>query len=216
MSNNFLESEGHLMESLQRLFTDQQSVIGQKISHPDPQVEEMAQLSTATFRKASVLIPVIKPSSVSSSQIVLTVRSNDLSSHAGQVSLPGGTREIHDVDDIETALRESEEEIGLSPESVEIIGQLGDIQLPSGFQVTPVIGLIEPEPQLTPCPIEVSEIFMVPTVLLLNPESYSFSIMEYQGKPRRILELHFEGYRIWGATAVILHHLASQLDLKNV
>ena len=78
--------------------------------------------------------------------------------------------------------------------------------------MTPVIGLIDPDPQLTPCPIEVNEIFMAPTSLLLDPDSYGESTMEYGGKPRRILELYYEGYRIWGATAVILHHLARQID----
>ena len=212
MTNDYTDYEDRLLDGLIRLFSEQQS--GSEIRHPDPHVEEMARLSPDTFRKASVLIPVIRPSNTSSSQIVLTVRSHDLSSHAGQVSFPGGTREIYDADDIETALRESEEEIGLDPETVEIIGQLGEIKLPSGFEVTPVIGLIEPEPQLTPCPIEVNEIFMAPTSLLLDPGSYDESMMEYGGKPRRILELYYDGYRIWGATAVILHHLASQISFE--
>jgi len=213
MTNDYTGYEDRLLDGLIRLFSEQQSDPGPKIRHPDPHVEDMARLSPDTFRKASVLIPVIKPSTTSSSQIVLTVRSDDLSSHAGQVSFPGGTREVYDADDIETALRESEEEIGLDPKSVEIIGQLGEIRLPSGFEVTPVIGLIEPGPQLTPCPIEVNEIFMAPTSLLLDPQSYGESMMDYDGKPRRILELYYEGYRIWGATAVILHHLANRIEL---
>jgi len=213
MANDYTKYEDRLLDRLIKFFSEQQSDPGSKIQHPDPHVEEMARLSPEPFRKASVLIPVIKPSTTSSSQIVLTVRSDDLSSHAGQVSFPGGTREIYDANDIETALRESEEEIGLDPESVEIIGQLGEIRLPSGFEVTPVIGLIEPEPQLTPCPIEVNEIFMAPTSLLLDPGSYGESMMDYDGKPRRILELYYEGYRIWGATAVILHHLANRIEL---
>lgn len=208
------DREDHLLESMIRFFSEQPP--GAEIRHPDPHVEEMARLSPDTFRKASVLIPVIKPSTFSSSQIVLTVRSHDLSSHAGQVSFPGGTREIYDADDIETALRESEEEIGLDPKTVEIIGKLGEIKLPSGFEVTPVIGLIDPEPELKPCPIEVNEIFMAPTSLLLNPGSYDESMMDYGGKPRRILELYYEGYRIWGATAVILHHLANQIGSEGL
>ncbi len=206
------QHQDHLLDCLLKLFAEQNAISGEKILHPDPHVEAMARLSPDTFRKASVLIPVIKPSNRSPSQIILTVRSNDLSSHAGQVSLPGGTKEIHDADDIATALRESEEEIGLNPDAVEIIGQLGEILIPSGFKVTPVIGLVESEPQLTPCPIEVNEIFTVPTSLLLDPDSYGESMMDYGGKPRRILELNYQGYRIWGATAVILHHLASQIN----
>jgi 8-oxo-dGTP pyrophosphatase MutT (NUDIX family) len=127
------------------------------------------------------------------------------------VSLPGGTRERQDTGDIMTALREAEEEVGLRPEAVEIIGQLGRILLPSGFEVTPVVGLVDPDPILLPCPVEVDEIFMAPTSLLLDPDSYEESMMEFQGVHRRILEVYHGGFRIWGATASILHHLATRL-----
>ena len=128
------------------------------------------------------------------------------------MSLPGGTREQHDTDAVMTALREAEEEIGLQPDAVRIIGQLGKIFLPSGFEVTPVIGLIDPEPDLKPCPIEVHEIFTAPTDLLMNPASYAESSMDYEGRARTILELFYQGFRVWGATAAILHHLASEID----
>lgn len=201
-----------LVEKIVSYFADNDTSPENRILHPDPHVEEMAQQSTRSFRKASVLIPILKPSDQTESQIVLTVRSADLSSHAGQVSLPGGTREEHDETDVATALRETEEEIGLNPDKVEVLGQLGDILLPSGFQVTPVIGLVQPAPELTPCPIEVHEIFTAPTTLLLSSSSYVATSMEYGGKPRQILEINYQGYRIWGATAVILHHLALQLE----
>ncbi|MBL4820164.1 MAG: CoA pyrophosphatase [Gammaproteobacteria bacterium] len=208
------EHEDHRLDSLIRFFSRPAPESGKIISHPDPRVEEMSRLNREPLRKASVLIPVIKPTASSRSHIVLTLRSDNLNSHAGQVSFPGGSREHHDSDNIETALRESEEEIGLNPDAVEIIGQLGEFLLPSGFEVTPVIGLVEPEPQLTPCPIEVNEIFMAPTELLLDPEAYTESIVEFAGQPRKILELYYEGYRIWGATAVILHHLATQINIE--
>ena len=182
------------------------------IPHPDGNVNEISRHARKFYRQASVLIPVIKPATSAPSQIVLTVRSPDLTSHAGQVSLPGGTREQHDTDAVMTALREAEEEIGLQQETVQVIGQLGQIFLPSGFEVTPVIGLIEPEPDLRPCPIEVNEIFTAPTDLLMDPSSYRESSMDYQGRPRKILELFYQGFRVWGATAAILHHLASELE----
>ncbi|MBT8145818.1 MAG: CoA pyrophosphatase, partial [Gammaproteobacteria bacterium] len=165
------------------------------IPHPDRNVDDMTRQTRSSFRQASVLIPVIKPTSTTASKIVLTVRSPDLNSHAGQVSLPGGTREQQDADAVMTALREAEEEIGLSQESVQVIGQLGQIFLPSGFEVTPVIGLIDPEPDLRACPIEVNEIFTAPTDLLMNPSSYQESSMDYQGRSRRILELFYQGFR---------------------
>ena len=82
------DCEDRLLDGLIRFFSEQEPVSGPEIRHPDPHVEEMARLSPDTFRKASVLIPVIKPSTAVSSQIILTVRSHDLSSHAGQVSFP--------------------------------------------------------------------------------------------------------------------------------
>jgi len=211
LENSLLLDEPRL-KSLLEYFHSAQVSPRATIPHPDSNVNEIAGQSSRSFRQASVLIPVIKPTAAAPSQIVLTVRSPNLSSHAGQVSLPGGTREHHDTDAIMTALREAEEEIGLPQEAVQVIGQLGRIFLPSGFEVTPVIGLIDPEPTLRPCPIEVNEIFTAPTDLLMNPASYREASMDYQGRQRKILELFYQGFRVWGATAAILHHLASELD----
>ena len=111
-----------------------------------------------------------------------------------------------------TALRESEEEIGLAPGDVEVIGRLGDMALPSGFQITPIVGLIEPDLEYVPCPIEVAEIFHAPISLLMNPDSYKFTSMTYDNQSRKVLELHFELFRIWGATAAILYHLARMIE----
>jgi len=201
------------LQKLIQYFSEKRTAHRQRIPHPDGKGDEITRLSGRTFRKASVLIPVVKPSHQRPSQIVLTVRSPDLSSHAGQVSLPGGTREERDLDGVMTALREAHEEIGLAPESVQVIGELGQILLPSGFEVTPVVGLVDPAPALRPCPIEVNEIFSAPTNLLMNPRAYQEIAMDYQGKPRTVLELHYQGYRVWGATAAILHHLAREIDL---
>lgn len=178
------------------------------IQHPDPHVNRMAMAQLDSLRKAAVLIPVTRNSATQESHVVLTVRSANLKSHAGQISLPGGTWEARDADAVSTALRESEEEIGLRRDAVEIIGQLGEMALPSGFRVTPVIGLIEPGLQFTPCPVEVADIFQAPLELVLNPEAYRRSEILFNEQPRQILELLFEDYRIWGATANILHHLA--------
>ncbi len=103
------------------------------------------------LRKAAVLIPVTRQDSEHESHIILTVRSENLRSHAGQISLPGGTRDAEDSDAIATALRESEEEIGLLSSQVEVIGKLGDMALPSGFHITPIVGLIDPGLSFTHC-----------------------------------------------------------------
>lgn len=186
------------------------------IAHPDMSVNDMVNGREHTLRKASVLIPVTRLGPDNESEIVLTVRSENLKSHAGQISLPGGTREEHDADDITTALRESEEEIGLRADQVEVIGQLGDMSLPSGFRITPIVGLIETGLSFTPCPIEVATIFHAPLELVLDPDAYSSSTMTYNNKPRKILELLYQDYRIWGATAAILYHLAREIsDIRN-
>jgi len=132
--------------------------------------------------------------------------------HPGQVSLPGGSEESIDSGVVATALRESEEEIGLAQSNVEVIGRLGDMALPSGFQITPIVGLIEPDLEFVPCPIEVAEIFHAPLSLLMNPDSYNATSMTYDNQARKILELQFKRFRIWGATAAILYHLAQMIE----
>ena len=183
----------------------------QAIAHPDSAINKMVDGRESCLRKAAVLIPITRPDSRNESHIVLTVRSENLRSHAGQISLPGGTRDAEDSDDVATALRESEEEIGLPSSQVEVIGKLGDMALPSGFRITPIVGLIEPGLNFTPAVEEVAEIFQAPLDLVLDLDAYKASFMTFDGIERKILELCYEDYRIWGATAAILHHLAAEV-----
>ncbi|MYA35533.1 MAG: CoA pyrophosphatase [Gammaproteobacteria bacterium] len=189
-------------ESLLALFAAPAEERLAPISHP-------ARLGpgSASLREAAVLIPVSRPGDAASN-VVLTVRSENLRSHAGQISLPGGSIESGDADLAAAALREAEEEIGLPREQVKVIGELGPMALPSGFLVTPVIGLIPPGLEFTACPREVADIFQTPLDLILNPEAYVRSSYIHAGVKRSTLELHCEDYRIWGATAAILHRLA--------
>ena len=186
------------------------------IFHPDSSVNRLMQDSSTPLRKASVLIPITRHKPGKASEIVLTVRSENLNSHAGQVSLPGGSEEAIDSSVVATALRESEEEIGLAQDNVEVIGRLGDMALPSGFQIKRLkeggIPIFEPGLEFVPCPIEVAEIFHAPLSLLMNPASYNATTMTYNSQARKILELQFERFRIWGATATILYHLAQMIE----
>jgi 8-oxo-dGTP pyrophosphatase MutT (NUDIX family) len=168
------------------------------------------------IRQAAVLVPVIRASPGRESHIVLTLRTENLRSHAGQVSLPGGTADPEDADIVRTALREAEEETHLAPEAVQVIGTLPALLLPSAYHVTPVVGLIGSEVVLKPAPAEVAEIFLVPCSLLMNPDNYRIATMQFQNRERRFLELQFGPYRIWGATAAILHHLATQLKAFEI
>lgn len=156
-------------------------------------------------REASVLIPFHSPPGVDEPHILLTLRPQYLRSHAGEVSLPGGRREQDDESPKATALRESEEEIGALAHQIEVIGELGAVYMPSGYRITPFVGVLAPDIALRPCPVEVECVFHAPASLLLNPASYQRSTMLFRNREREILELQYGKYRIWGATAAILH-----------
>ncbi|MEX0619413.1 MAG: CoA pyrophosphatase [Pseudohongiellaceae bacterium] len=200
------------LQNLLAFLASRQPEPGESIAHPDHSVNALMCDDSLILRQASVLIPVIRPVDDADARVVLTVRSKTLSRHAGQVSLPGGTREPGDKDAVATALREAEEEIGLKPSEVEVVGTLEDILIPTGFRVTPVVGLVRPGLTYIPCPIEVADIFEAPLSLLLDQRSYLPATMIMKNLPRRILELRYTKYRIWGATAAILHHLAREVD----
>jgi 8-oxo-dGTP pyrophosphatase MutT (NUDIX family) len=205
------KSETTPYHSLLDYFSRPRADVLEPIAHPDSSINKMVDSRHNALRKAAVLIPITRLDSDNDSHIVLTVRSENLRSHAGQISLPGGTRDAEDSDDIATALRESEEEIGLPASQVEVIGKLGDMALPSGFHITPIVGLIQPGLTFTPALEEVADIFQAPLDLVLDPNAYKASFMTFNDIERKILELHHEDYRIWGATAAILYHLAMQV-----
>jgi len=194
-------------QNLLRFFESPSGKTETPIAHPDAGINRLASKQIENFRKAAVLIPVTRLAE-DESHIVLTVRSENLRSHAGQISLPGGSIEPQDDDVTATALRESHEEIGLHPDRVDVIVKLGELALPSGFRVTPIVGIIENNLEFTACPVEVADIFQAPLDLVLNPDAYVQSRMRFNNQERTILELHYEDYRIWGATAAILYHLA--------
>ena len=192
-------------------FASTQVKIPERIYHPDLEVYDSVK-DENSLRKASVLLAVTRHTKNNKSHVVLTVRSANLKSHPGQISLPGGTQEEKDIDPIATALRESQEEIGLKADQVEIIGSLGVLALPSGFLVKPIVGLIDPGLSYTPQPEEVADIFHMPLDLVLDVSAYKKSQVEFKGASRTILELQFEDYRVWGATAAILYHLATEIS----
>lgn len=163
-------------------------------------------------RQAAVLVPVFRPKGDQPAQIMLTLRSANLRQHAGQVSFPGGATDPGDDGPIATALRETWEETQLPQDAVEVVGTLPGLILPTAFHVTPVVGLIEPGPLPSPSPGEVAEIFYVPANILMDPDNYRLVSMKIQGQDRQFMEMHYDRFRIWGATAAILHHLAVQLN----
>ena len=142
--------------------------------------------------------------------VLLTQRTAHLSDHAGQISFPGGRAEPEDADEVATALREAQEEIGLAPDSVEVLGRLPTYTTGTGFIVTPVVALVPPDQPLAPDPNEVAEVFEVPLSFLMDPANHRRHVFEHQGVRREFLSMPWAGpreYFIWGATAGMLRNL---------
>ena len=144
-------------------------------------------------------------------RLVLTVRTDHLQSHAGQVAFPGGRSEPEDGDALTTALRESEEEIGLDRALVTPLGFLDGFETISGFRITPVVARIAAHAQLYPAPDEVAEVFEVPLSFLLEPANLRRYTMEFRGHQRPMVEFVHGGHRIWGATAAMLFNLLHRM-----
>lgn len=206
-----IPDDSHL-QCLLRYFAQGTRTALAPIQHPDQSINRLvhsAELPAINFRAAAVLIPIVHHEGRYA--VVLTQRTEHLSSHPGQVSFPGGRTDEGDQSPIHTALRESEEEIGLPPHAVTVLGALGNLLMPSGYCVTPIVGLIADDTPLTPSPREVANIFHVPLQLALNVSSFERVRVQVAEGERELLEMHYDGYRIWGATAAILYHLAQEI-----
>jgi len=140
--------------------------------------------------------------------VVMTVRSRDLTKHAGQVALPGGRREIGEHFPLATALREAKEEIGIGPEQVRILGLLDQVDTISNFRITPVVGVADSSADLMACPDEVREVFTLPLEWVLDPDRYRRHQVVRGGRSFDMWSMAGGHWPIWGATATILQHLA--------
>jgi 8-oxo-dGTP pyrophosphatase MutT (NUDIX family) len=158
---------------------------------------------------AVLLALVVRPAGTC---VVLTQRAAHLTAHAGQISLPGGRMEVWDISAVAAALRESEEEIGLEPGLVEIVGSLRPYDTVTGFRIYPVVGWIaEPPAVWRPDPSEVTEVFEVPLDFLLEPANHRRDSYVRNGERRHFFVLPYEDRYIWGATAGILVNFARTL-----
>jgi 8-oxo-dGTP pyrophosphatase MutT (NUDIX family) len=156
---------------------------------------------------ASVLIPIVLRDA--GPTLIFTQRTAHLSNHAGQVSFPGGRSETSDLSPIDTALRETEEEIGLSRNHVEVVGTLPDYVTVTGYRITPVVGIAQPPFSLQPDPREVDEIFEVPLAFLMDGMHHQRRTADLpNGLGRRTFyAMPYQRFFIWGATAGILRNL---------
>lgn len=162
---------------------------------------------------AAVLIPIIDQPQPG---VILTQRPQWLRSHAGQVAFPGGKVDPGDVDAVDTALREAEEELGLVRRDVTVIGTTQPYHSGSGFRITPVIAVVPPGLMLDPNPDEVEAWFEVPAATLFDPARYATQQAWWKGQDRTYHELLWQERRIWGVTAGIILNLARRLRLVDL
>ena len=156
---------------------------------------------------SAVLVPIVLHPEPG---ILLTLRSARLSSHAGQVSFPGGRIERGETPEA-AALREAAEEVGLDPRLPELLGRLPDHLTGTGYRITPVVALAAPPLNLTPDPGEVEEFFELPLSVVLDPRAPERRSAEWKGRRREFWVWPHERHYIWGATAAILVNLARVL-----
>ena len=162
------------------------------------------------LRPAAVLVPIwLRPSGP---RLILTKRSSHLKHHPGQIAFPGGKVDATDASAEAAALREASEEIGLPPESVQIVGMLPAHETVTSFSMTPVLGLVRDDFTPTPEAGEVEEGFSVPLSHVLNPGNYAIERRRWLGQWRRYYAVPYGPYYIWGATARILCGLAQRVS----
>lgn len=186
-----------------------------------PEVRREPRFSDRTPARAAVLVPlVLRHGTRQAPQVLLTERAGHLSTHSGQIAFPGGKVDASDASTQAAALREAQEEIGLDPRHVQIIGELPVYITGTAFEVTPVVALVEPGFTLAPNPGEVADVFEVPLDFLMNPAHHRQHAFEWQGQSRQWFSMPYMESRpnalghseaierfIWGATAGMLRNL---------
>ena len=165
------------------------------------------------LKNAAVLIPIANHQG--QLEVVLTKRASHLTHHPGQISFPGGKVERYDDDMIATALRETQEEIGLHPSCIDVLGQLKPYQTISGYEVTPIVAIIANNSSYQIDLNEVSEVFHVPLSHFLQRQHHIQVPVYHNGKQHNVHYMPYLHYNIWGATAAMLHDLSILLNQKN-
>ena len=164
----------------------------------------------AGITPAAVLVPVVERPEPG---VILTLRPDTMRKHPGQISFPGGRIDPGDESAVAAALREAEEEIGLPRSEVEIVGIADPYVTVTGFEVTPVVGIIPPDLALTPHPGEVAALFEAPLAYLLDPAHQKERTALWRGRERHYYEIEWQGRRIWGATAAMIVNLSRRLAM---
>ncbi len=173
---------------------------------------DLALADVDTLVAAAVLVPITDRADPG---VILTQRTTTMRRHPGQVAFPGGRIDPEDDGPVEAALREAEEEIALPRRHVTIIGSADRYRTVTGYQVTPILGVVPPDLVLVPSEAEVAHVFEVPLDFILDPANHIRASTEWQGQQRHYFEINWEGHRIWGATAAMIVNLSRRLQWQS-
>jgi 8-oxo-dGTP pyrophosphatase MutT (NUDIX family) len=166
-------------------------------------------IDQAGLRRAAVLIPVVDDGA--EARVILTQRTATLRKHSGQIAFPGGAVDPDDGTVDRAATREAQEEIGLDPGLVEVVGHLPDYLTMTGFRITPVLSVVKPGFDLVPNPTEVDAIFEVPLGFLMDPANHRQESRVWEGRERHYFVMPYGERYIWGVTAGIIRVLYERL-----
>ncbi len=164
-------------------------------------------------RSAAVLLPLFARDG--HDHLLLTRRTDHLDRHAGEISFPGGGRHREDVDLLATALRETEEEVGIAPADVEILGRLDDILSIHDIRVTPFVGVFPSPYPLAPCDFEIAEVLELPLDAFLDPAVFRCEDWRFRGRTEPVCFFTVGGHEVWGLTAAILVQFLQRVGLGD-
>ena len=170
-------------------------------AYEPPTLDDLGEMYQMQRNQAAVLLPIVMNERP---ELLLTLRASDLGAHAGEVAWPGGRHDFEDDSLMVTALRETFEEIGVPPQQVEVVGQLRPFISKFGLLVTPFVGLLEHPVDLRPNPAELEAIFAVPIDFFMEDPRTQTDIIDRHGERREVPVYHYDGFKIWGLTSMIL------------
>ncbi len=178
---------------------------------PEPLTGDLSALELESAPPSAAAAVLVAITDRAEPGVILTQRTDTLRKHPGQVAFPGGRIDPGDDGPIGAALREAWEEIGLPPHAVQVIGAVDRYRTGTGFDVTPVLGVVAPDFPYVPQASEVADVFEVPLAHLLDAANHVPAQAEWQGRMRHFHKIDWQGRNIWGATAAMIVNLSRRM-----